>query len=118
MGKRTVVSLLAALAQFALAYNAVTGASLVIDAYARRGISAEMCAGILVAAGVLLIVYRNWLMFVLATLPYLLYVGMAVDISIERSGGLGQSIIYIFSLVQMYVLYFCDDGCSSEETYG
>jgi len=109
MQKRTVVSLLTAAVQVLLAVNAVTGKSLVIDRFASIEVTPETVAGVLLAGALLLVIFRNWLMFILASLPYVLYVFMAIWIVYERGGGLGTAVVYSFSLLQMYLLYFCED---------
>ena len=101
------IILLTALAQLALAANALWGSANALIRWERWGFPREAAAGMFLAGALMLLWRRDATMFVIATLPYILFVLTTVLISVENPAQVPYSaiIIYTYSIIQMYVLY-------------
>lgn len=110
--RQAAISYLTAVVQLALAVNVLYGHSPVVTQFKRVDITAPGIAGTLLAGSALLLMFRNSIMFIFATLPYILYVVAAAVASIPAidRGASGTIVVYVFSMIQMYLLYFYEGG--------
>lgn len=101
------INIIAGIVLVGLALNSAYGVSAVVNHYESNGIPHDLVAGALLGGAIITIVSKSPAIFVLGTLPYAIYILSTIWVTVSHRGGYSAAVVYLFSYVQLVILYDC-----------